>query len=47
MLMEDTPMAKIHFLFLMLGITAMFVTERGILKGIITKNEFVQKKKVD
>ena len=41
----DTPMSKIHFLFTMLNINLLVVLEEGIVKGIITKLEFIQKRK--
>lgn len=44
--MEETPMSKIHFLFLMLGINSLAVVEEGVIVGIITKNEFIKKKKL-
>mmetsp|Transcript_1960 Transcript_1960/g.1421 ORF Transcript_1960/g.1421 Transcript_1960/m.1421 type:complete len:162 (+) Transcript_1960:1830-2315(+) len=43
--MENSPMAKIHFLFMMLGISSLCVLHRGIITGVITKNEFIKKKK--
>ena len=42
--MLDTPMAKIHFLFTMLNINMLLVLKRGLIKGIITKLEFIQKR---
>ena len=41
----DTPMSKIHFLFTMLNINLLVVLEEGVVKGIITKLEFIQKRK--
>ena len=38
-------MSKIHFLFLMLGISNLTVVDRGIILGVITKNEFIKKRK--
>lgn len=38
-------MSKLHFLFIMLNISQVNVIKKGIITGIITKLEFVQKKK--
>jgi hypothetical protein len=43
--MEDTPMSKLHFLFIMLNISQVNVIKMGIITGIITKLEFVKKRK--
>ena len=43
--MQDTPMSKIHFLFTMLNINLLIVLKKGVVKGIITKLEFIQKRK--
>jgi len=43
--MENSPMAKIHFLFMMLGISSLCVIDKGVIKGVITKNEFIKRKK--
>ena len=43
---EETNLAKIHFLFTMLNMSQLFVIRRGILVGIITKNEFLKKKRM-
>lgn len=40
---ESTPLAKIHFLFIMLGLTQVYITKRGELVGIITRDIFVRK----
>jgi chloride channel 2 len=40
---ESTPLAKIHFLFIMLGLTQVYVTKRGELVGIITRDAFAAK----
>lgn len=40
---ESTPLAKIHFLFIMLGLTQVYVTRKGELTGIITREIFVKK----
>ena len=42
-LMEETPIAKIHFLFTMLGISQLLVINEGFLVGIITKKEFLKR----
>ena len=47
LVMLETPMAKIHFLFTMLNINMLLVMERGLIMGIITKLEFIQKRKSD
>lgn len=44
-MLEDTPMSKVHFLFIMLNISQINVVKRGIITGIISKLEFVQKRK--
>ena len=38
-------MSKIHFLFTMLNINLLIVLKQGVVKGIITKLEFIQKRK--
>lgn len=38
-------MSKIHFLFTMLNINLLIVVKQGVVKGIITKLEFIQKRK--
>lgn len=43
--MEETPMSKLHFLFIMLNISQVNVVKKGIITGIITKLEFVKKRK--
>ena len=43
MIMKNTPMAKIHFLFIMLGLTQINVIDEGKIKGVITIQEFLQK----
>ena len=43
--MLDTPMQKIHFLFTMLNMNMLLVVKKGIIKGLITKLEFIQKRK--
>ena len=41
----DTPMSKIHFLFTMLNITMLLVVKKGEIKGMITKLEFIAKRR--
>ena len=43
-LMEETPIAKIHFLFTMLSISQLFVINEGFCVGIITKKEFLKRR---
>ena len=45
LVMLDTPMSKIHFLFTMLNISMLLVVKKGVIKGMITKLEFIQKRK--
>ena len=45
LVMLETPMSKIHFLFTMLNINLLIVMKKGVIKGIITKLEFIQKRK--
>ena len=42
---QDAPMSKIHFLFTMLNINLLIVVKQGKVKGIVTKLEFIQKRK--
>lgn len=44
--MEDTSLSKIHFLFTMLNLSQLFVIRKGVLVGIITKNDFLKKKRM-
>jgi hypothetical protein len=44
LVMLDTPMSKIHFLFTMLNINMLLVLKKGQIKGMITKLEFIQKR---
>ena len=41
LVMLETPMSKLHFLFTMLNITMLLVVEEGIIKGMISKLEFI------
>lgn len=36
-----TYLSKIHFLFITLGVSTIFVLDRGVLKGVIKKNYFL------
>ena len=45
LVMLDTPMSKIHFLFTMLNITMLLVVKKGEIKGMITKLEFIAKRR--
>ncbi len=38
-------MSKIHFLFTMLNITQLTVINKGFMEGIITRKEFLQKRR--
>jgi len=40
--MSETPLAKVHFLFTMLNISQLFVTQRGCIIGVIAKREFLK-----
>jgi hypothetical protein len=43
--LEETPMSKLHFLFIMLNISQVNVLRKGSITGIITKTEFLKKRK--
>lgn len=43
--MSETPLTKVHFLFTMLSISQLFVTRRGVIVGILSKNEFLRSNK--
>lgn len=45
LVMLDTPMSKIHFLFTMLNITMLLVVKKGEIKGMLTKLDFIQKRR--
>lgn len=38
----NTPLSKVHFLFLMLGLSQLYVTGKGQLLGTITREAFLQ-----
>lgn len=42
---DNTPVAKIHFLFTMLSPYQIFVVEHGYIAGVITINDFLRKVK--
>ena len=44
--MEESSLSKIHFLFTMLNLSQLFVLRKGVLVGIITKNDFLKKKRM-
>jgi len=35
--LEETPMSKLHFLFIMLNISQVCVIKKGCITGVITK----------
>ena len=39
---EETPVSKVHFLFTMLSLYQIFVVNKGILSGFITRYEFLR-----
>lgn len=43
--LEDTPMSKLHFLFIMLNISQVNIVNQGAITGIISKLEFLKKRK--
>ena len=43
--LEDTPLSKIHFLFIMLNITQVNIVKQGCITGIISKLEFLKRRK--
>ena len=43
--LEDTPISKLHFLFIMLNIAQVNIVNMGSITGIITKLEFLKKRK--
>lgn len=36
-----TYLSKVHFLFVALGVSTIFVVDRGVLKGVIKRNHFL------
>jgi hypothetical protein len=45
-LQEEAPFSKIHFLFTMLNINMLFIVKQGVMTGLITKLEFIKKRKL-
>lgn len=43
--LEDTAMSKLHFLFIMLNIAQVNIVKEGVITGIISKLEFLKKRK--
>ena len=41
---HKTSLYKVHFLFLMLGLHVLYVAKKGILLGVITREEMIKKK---
>lgn len=41
---EHTPLAKVHYLFLMLGLSQLYITHKGAIKGLITRDSFIKLK---
>jgi hypothetical protein len=41
LVMLETPMSKLHFLFTMLNISMLLVVEEGVIKGMVSKLEFI------
>jgi hypothetical protein len=39
---EGTILAKVHFLFIMLGLMQIYVTNKGQLSGVITRDSFIK-----
>lgn len=37
----STNLCKVHYLFIALGVSTIFVIEKGILKGVIKRNYFL------
>lgn len=40
---ENTPLAKVHFLFIMLGLRQIYVTRKGKFVGVIIRECFLKK----
>ena len=43
---EETPLSKIHFIFTMLNLNVLYIANEGKIKGIITKLDVINKRKV-
>ena len=37
----STNLCKVHYLFVALGVSTIFVVEKGVLKGVIKRNYFL------
>lgn len=42
----DAPLSKIHFLFTMLNVRVIYVAKYGKIRGIVTKLDFINKRKL-
>jgi len=40
---ENTSLAKVHFIFIMLGVMQLYLTRKGKFQGIITKECFMKR----
>jgi hypothetical protein len=40
---ENIPLAKVHFMFMMLGLSQLYVLRKGVLVGYITRDSFSHK----
>ena len=45
-LTEETPLSKIHFIFTMLNVNVVYVAKWGKIRGIITKLDFINKRRL-
>lgn len=41
---KHTPLAKVHYLFLMLGLSQLYITNKGAIEGVITRDSFIKLK---
>lgn len=46
-ILEETSSSRIHFLFATLNLTQIYVIREGVLVGLITKNDFLRKFKLE
>ena len=44
---ESTPLSKIHFLFIMLGLNQVYVIKKGILVGMISRESFTKSRNIN
>ena len=44
---ESTPLSKIHFLFIMLGLNQVYVIKKGILVGMINRESFTKSRNIN